>query len=385
MICGYRRIVAWGLAVVGFGSGLGQVTAAPLDPNSPVFTSQSQGDIVLASGTYTFNLGTSVPSLQMLNGPVFTTVATGFVYNGINVFDFQSLQIQAGAKISVVQISPSGPIALLSSTSISMAGTIDVSAGSFPNPYISGPGASNAFVGGNAGGGSQSGVQGPGSSFANGGAGGGFGGVGQSTPSITIYSAANGIPSTALGAIGGGNTFVSLTDQLRGGSAGGAGAGYQPTPGYNFGGPAAPGLGGGAIELGAVGLVSISGAIYADGGSGQGGSFQRTSGGGGGSGGGILINGHEVDLSGTISAVGGSGGIGTIGVGIYNSDGGTGGGGIIEVVQSGTPGSYSNTGKILVSNGLFINHAVPEPASLLLLSLAAVGGVAVGHRRSTRV
>ena len=377
---GYRRIATWGLAVVGLGLGLGrnQAEAALLDPNSPLFTAQSQGDVVLTSGTYTFNLGTAIPSLQMLNGPVFTTVATGFVYNGINVFDFHSLQIQAGANITVAQSSPSGPLALLSSTSISVAGSIDVSADS---SFTAGPGVSNAFVGGNGNGGSVPGVPGVGGAIYNGGAGGGFGGVGQSTNAIPL-STLSGVPvGTVASAIGGGNTFVSLVEQLQGGSAGGAGAGAN-LGSTGFSGTA--GLGGGAIELGAVESVLISGSIFANGGSGMSGRV-LVGGGGGGSGGGVLVHSNTIDLSGTIAAVGGLGMSGGYNFGPYNSTGGNGGGGIVNLVYSGKAGDFVNTGRVLVGNGQFSAFAVPEPASVLLLGLAAVGGVVVSWRRRGEV
>ena len=382
---GYRRIVAWGLTLLSLGCELGRVDAAPLDPNSSLYTAYSQGDIVLASGSYSFVLGTAGPSLIMYNGPTFTTVATGFVSNGINIFDFHSLQIQAGANITVTQSSASGPIALLSSTSINMAGTINVSPD--PTSLFGGPGAANLYVGGHGATGQSPGVSGPGGLIITGGGGGGFGGAGQSAVNVPIIAqipGQNPVQTGTLAGGGGGSGYVNLYDQIRGGSAGGLGGGYA-TPGTSSVFTGSPGQGGGGIELGAAGLVSVSGTIHADGGSAYGPANQFIGGGGGGSGGGVLIHGYDVNLSGTISALGGTGGLGGLGnAAVYSSNGGNGGGGLVMAVSSGTPGSYTNTASILVGNGRFDVAAVPEPSSLILLGIAGLGGATACWRRQAR-
>ncbi len=376
---GYRRIVAWGLLAVGLvGGGVGRADGALLDPNSPTFTSRSQGDVVLASGTYFFTLGTSGPTLQMYNGVSFSTVATGFIYNGINVFDFHSLQVQAGASIGVTQSSASGPIAILASTSINMAGSIDVSANA--GNAFGGPGASNLFVGGQGNTGTAPGTIGAGSLITTGGGGGSFGGTGLTASSAPIIDPQTGLQvGTVGGGSGGSTTFVSLLDQLRGGSAGGNGGNSTSTvPGSS----GAPGQGGGAIEMGAVGSISVSGMISANGSAPIAVTNPTSAGGGGGSGGGILIHGNTVNLSGTLSAVGGQGGNGL--TRSYSTTGGAGGGGLIQIVQSGTPGGYVNTGNILVSNGRFDVLSVPEPSSVVMLGIAAISGIAVIRCRRHR-
>ena len=102
------------------------------------------------------------------------------------------------------------------------------------------------------------------------------------------------------------------------------------------------GGGGGAIEIGAVGTVTIEGSlgIYAAGGSGQ----QRIDilggtgpGGGGGSGGAIFIHGNTVVISSYLVAIGGDGGPGN-----FNNDGGGGGGGRVLILYG--PGGFSNSG-----------------------------------------
>src|SRR5208337_2143176 len=95
----------------------------------------------------------------------------------------------------------------------------------------------------------------------------------------------------------GGRAYADLLGQLQGGSGGGIGSN---SPG---------GGGGGAIELGAVGNISVKGSVLANGGCAISGGLD-TGGGGGGAGGGILLHGEGVTLSGLLSAIGGSGGSG---------------------------------------------------------------------------
>ena len=378
----YRRMIFSALLLVGCASG--RVDAAALDPTLPLFTAQSQGDVSLTGGSYQFELGSNTPSLVYLNGPTFTTVATGFIYNGINVFDFHSLDIAAGANISTLQSVSSGPIALLSSTSINMAGSIDVSGGQFtssPFVFVGGPGAGNAAVGGN---GNAIDLGPNGSRFhavLSGAGGGGFGGFGQQGQSVT-YDA--GPPTYQSGTVqggAGGAHYESLADRLQGGSAGGIGAGGAILPL----GPGAPGLGGGAIELGAAGTVSVSGSIIANGSNGIDGNGNiPITGGGGGSGGGVFLHANSVDLSGTISALGGSGG-----AGFGSAQGGAGSGGLVLAQYNNAYGTFSDTGTVNVGSGATVGRfdvqSVPEPSSLILLGMSALGGVvATGLRRRRR-
>ncbi len=375
---GIRRIIAWGLLAGSLG--LGRVTAAPLDPTLPLFTAQSQGDVSLASGSYAFTLGTNAPSLTFYNGQVFTTVATGFVYNGINVFDFHSLNIAAGANISVTQSSASGPIALLSSTSINMGGSIDVSAASFFG--FGGPGAANTSTGGNGSRGTSPGGAGPGAVLVSGGGGGGFGGVGMAGQDTPIVNAFTRVQVGTLPGGAGGSHYESLADQLRGGSMGGIGGALGGSSPF---GPNNPGLGGGAIELGAVQTVSVSGTIKANGSNANSTPYQFFGGSGGGSGGGVLLHGDSVSLSGTISALGGAGGPAPF---VYGS-GGVGSGGLVLAEYNGPYGSFTNTGTVNVGTGLYAGRfdvaSVPEPSSLILFGMSALGGVALtGWRHRSR-
>jgi hypothetical protein len=139
---------------------------------------------------------------------------------------------------------------------------------------------------------------------------------------------------------------------LQGGSDGGAGVNLLGWP-YLYG-----GLGGGALELGAVDTIAVRGpGIYVDGG--HGGSdwgrdplsgcfclaedYYISGGGGGGSGGGILVHADSVALETSLSASGGNGGLGCFGLGR-----GGGGGRIAVTVGS---GGFRNTGTIVVAGG----------------------------------
>jgi hypothetical protein len=321
--------------------------AGPLDPTQ--FT--SLGTLSLSSsGSYLIS-GTTL----VIGG----TTYTGVMYNGIAVFDFTSINIAAGVTLSASGISGSPPIALLSQTTATIAGTINVSA----NSTASGPGAGNTGVGGNGSSslvGSTLTISGPG--------GGGFGGAGGN-------GGANG---GLLGGAGGASTSTPLFNLLQGGSSGGN---------YTTGGIGAGG--GGAIEIGAVQNLTISGLVEAIGG---------TDGlGGGGSGGGIFLHAANVMISGTLNVDGGVGAFGNPSGQSPYPGGGGGGGGQIDILY-GQSGSYSG-GTDLVSGGSagYLSQAgsngvvdvlgvlptsVPEPSSFILLGTSIFGllGAAAFHR-----
>jgi hypothetical protein len=190
------------------------------------------------------------------------------------------------------------PVALLSRDAITVAGEINVSANLFLPAGSPGPGGFRSvfFGDGGPGAGGSGGFAGSTSvEVFGGGGGGGFGGGGGSGGPASLP------PFFAAG--GGGASYANLLLQLQGG--GGGGPGFLPTTPFN-GSPG--GGGGGAIELGAIGNISISGSILADGGS----LLSLNIGSGGGSGGGILLHGDGVTLSGLLSARGGDGSIGRI-------------------------------------------------------------------------
>lgn len=102
------------------------------------------------------------------------------------------------------------------------------------------------------------------------------------------------------------------------------------------------GSGGGGLRLLAE-FMTVAGTIECDGNEGQ--QPGAGQGGGGGSGGGILLHGDEVNLSGSLSSTGGGGSIGTS---TANDDGGGGGGGRLKVFYE---NQLNNTGTMSVLGG----------------------------------
>lgn len=263
--------------------------AAPLNPRS--FASLGSNPFT-QTGAYTVNTGATPPTLS---GPGISSPIRGAVSSaGVAVFTFNSITLPQGATLSAVR-GTARPLALLSQGDADIEGTIDVSGADAGagGPGGGGGGADSASGNGSPGGsvepggGGAGGQAGPESSRATFGGGGGFGGAGS-------YSGAAG-----------GRPYGDLLTKLEGGSGGGGAAAQEydgPYPGSFPGG--AGGGGGGAVEIGAIGTVTLAGGVNASGG--DGGSPV----GGGGAGGGILVHGADVAVSAaplTLSAHGGSG------------------------------------------------------------------------------
>jgi hypothetical protein len=317
----------------------------------------SSGDIIVSTS----------PGFELLtapNGQLFY----GVNFDGIAVFTFSSIDISS-ATFTVDPNGPQGgnlPFALLSQGNLTLNGlSINLSAS-----------------GATAGSGGNLTTQGQGQDSTQAGAGGGaFGGAGGQGG--TTYGNGPFGPVMFPGAAGGA-TYGGVFGPIQGGSAGGSSI---------FG---TGGGGGGAIELGATGNLTLSNTqISANGGNGNGNST------GGGSGGSISLLGASVNIgaSSLLSATGGSGGPqaffgGLFGGGEIGGGGGGGGGRInIETAElsllgssdllGGSPGGFGD-GSTAGANGIIETYFIPEPPSLLMAVIGTTIGAGYAIRRGRR-
>jgi hypothetical protein len=202
--------------------------------------------------------------------------------------------------------------------------------------------------------------------FFSGAGGGGFGGAGEAGAGAGL-AGFGGVPGGAGGPANG-----DLFSLLQGGTDG--------APNGN------PLHGGGGLELGAVGTLTLTptATIYAAGETPL--MSISDAGSGGGSGGGVILFGQHVTLQGHIDASGGAGGpsSGLPRGGV--SQGGRGGGGrvLIEAYDTPTfdPSLISVAGGVFGSSGVISTATIPEPTSLVLAAIACAAGLACrGVRR----
>lgn len=263
--------------------------AAPLDP----LGFASLGTLSATSGElYVGATPGTAPTLS-----IGTDLFTGVYYSqggslpDIAVFTFADIAL--GSAVTLAS-NASMPVAFLSQSNIDIAASWDISGRSGFTVSTDG------FNGGIFGGATYG--TGPGTP-PEGLAGAGFGGAGGSVTKFILFPLPGESPI-----IEGGPAYGDLGSALQAGS-GGSAVKYS-------------GGGGGAIEIGAVGAVRLTGTISSDGGHGVSlsGGFLRGS---GASGGAILVHGATVEAS-ALNARGGNGGA----VGLVVSDsGGAGGGG----------------------------------------------------------
>ena len=273
--------------------------ATPFNPNSfvSIFSALEPSSTVTVSTSGT-------PTLSISGGPTFVGAIEQQDAGEpeVAVFTFGSIHVPAGITINV---NGSRPVALLSQSSLTMNGTVNVNqSGGYPGGQSAY--SNNAYIGTAGSGPGGAGPATPGTyTNGTGGGGGGFGGAGGDGGRYSSSS------DYAIGI--GGEAAGDLLATLEGGSGGGGGD-YNNNS-YNSG-----GTGGGALELGAIGSILMSGEITANGLDGNG------SAGGGGSGGGVLMHGSSLELEfnqskGQVEVNGGG----------YTSYGASGGGGRVAM------------------------------------------------------
>lgn len=230
------------------------------------------------------------------------------------VLNYTTVNIPTGVTITFLKNSQNTPVTMLATGEVTIAGTINLNAEN-GNYIIAGAGGPGGFDGGVGGVLNQIGKRGEGPGGGTGGSprtdassAGGCGGGGG----FKDIGGTGGSPSAAGGA--GGTAYGNERIlPLIGGSGGGAGGGTNTSVGGAGGG------GGGSIAIASSGAINITGTITANGGTGangetdQGGCANTYKGGagGGGSGGSIRLIANTIAGNGLLNAVGGAGGLGS--------------------------------------------------------------------------
>jgi hypothetical protein len=261
-------------------------------------SSAAGGDLILASGPHTIDTDT---------GDIDAAPSAG--YDPVTgYFNFNNIDIQAGA---VVTVQGTQPLAMLALGDILVDGDLIADG----NPGVASTGCNSP--------GGAGGLGGPGG--FDGGEGGGNQrldglpglGPGAGNPGITDSSGGGGAGHSAQGTPGGGAhggaggpTYAVLLPTLAGGSGGGGASGDDDgSPGSGDDGGGGGGGGGGAILLSANGTATVNGTISAQGGDGgQSGCSGNSGDGGGASGGYIAVLAPSMPaVTGTLDVTGGTG------------------------------------------------------------------------------
>src|SRR5574337_738820 len=233
------------------------------------------------------------------------------------IFNYTTINIPAGVTVTFKKNSQNTPVTILATGDVTIAGTINLNAGN-GNYIIPGAGGPGGFDGGVGGTVNQAGKRGEGSGGGIGGAprtnsdtGGGCGGGGGFKD-----NGGNGgtIDGTAPGGTGGSAYGNERILPLVGGSGGAGGGGTNTYTGGAGGG------GGGSIVIASSGTINVTGTITANGGTGSNGesvqsgccwyTYYRGGGGGGGTGGSIRLIANIIAGNGSLTATGGGGGEG---------------------------------------------------------------------------
>src|SRR5947207_3936007 len=285
------------------------------------------------------------------DGAFTPTTNTTLTLPANGVFNFTTISIPSGVIVRFTRNAANTPVTLLATASVTIAGTLEVSATNGGNVV------DGTFLGSNAGAGGPGGFDGGsganGVAAAIGGTGLGPGGGGPGA-GAGYAAAGGGVSPTGMPGVPYGNAELL---PLIGGSGGGGGDAALGTTSAGGGG------GGGAILIASSGTITVTGTINARGGSGGGGNNP----GGGGSGGAIrLVATSIMGANGTLDVRGGSG---SSGIGV-----GSGGGSVGRLRLE----AYSNTAAVNVNN---IPPSLALPSAVALangptLTITSVGGVA---------
>jgi len=307
----------------------GGVLPTDLDPDPML------GDIPLV-GTIDGNNG-GISGLRPAGSPGQIINGIGYYVRGnVAVFRFKTIRITGNQ----LALGGDHPIALVATGDILVDDQVDVQGSC--SGSAAGPGGFHGGAAGSDAGGSGGGSGGSTDAFAGGGGGGNGsdGGSGGNGPATV----------TGLGAAGTAFGDAMVTVLIGGGGGGGGGHGASPIGGG----------GGGALQLVANGTITIStnGEINAGGCGGSKGAA-GDSGGGGGAGGTIVLEAHDLFVTGKLGVNGGGGGAGgggndganavvargaTNGGPGGNADGGSGAGGATLVGSPGKVGSARSGG-----------------------------------------
>lgn len=268
--------------------------------------------------------GLALPALAYDSGSTGTdgdfspTVNTELQVPESGVFNFTTVNIPTGVIVTFKKNTTNTPVVMLASGNVTIAGTINVNAGSSTDVGAAGDGnlGDDGIPGGGGPGGygggrgglpsKKSGGAGLGPGAGGGGVvydchwtcGGDVGGGGGAGFGVAGSIAQGPNPGAAVGGVVYGSSQLL---PLIGGSGGGGGAGGSAFSGSGGGG------GGGAVLIASSGTVNIAGSVLANGGSsGASAGDSRGATGGGGSGGAIRIVATAISGNGALSAQGGT-------------------------------------------------------------------------------
>jgi hypothetical protein len=279
---------------------------------------------------------------------------------GYSLFCVSKLALPAGTTFSLPSTGgPSEAIAIVSDSTVDIAGTIAFDGGPASSALAGGVGGPGGYDGADRSGGTGLDGHGPcpgkggdnsGSSDHWVGGGGGGGGYATAGAGGGTGRCKNG-DHTASGNIGGTTCGVATLVPVVGGSGGGSGG--DATTGVQQG--WAGGGGGGALQIASRGTFTLSGTISARGGAGYGvsGTAGIDGGGGGGAGGALLLEAPTFAVTGQLVVDGGSGGVSGSGVGGAGATGTTAPIGGLSFTANGQGGSGGGGagGRIRINGG----------------------------------